>query len=356
MVKKRIVLFMMALFVLAAFSYGVEDQSDGQVVVANGKPPVGKVPMSGDIGDYVEGVVDDPVHDPALFKDNGTYYVASTGIARTPDDPGGIYLRKSNGTIGGPWEAIGEVPAPDWVQSYGVSHLWAPDVVKKGNTFYLYYAVSTFGTNRSAIGVATTRTPEDPESWIDKGPVLTSTPGQEQYNAIDPMVFHDNGKWWLVFGSHFSGIHLQELQNMTTPTGPVYTLASRASTTEHNAIEAPTIFKKGDYYYLVTSWDRCCAGLSSTYKIAVGRSESITGPYVDQNGVPLIEGGGEVILGNLDNQIGPGGQDFLKDRGIDYMVHHYYDGNAGGIIRMQIWGVSWRDGWPYLEKKPSKSS
>ncbi|MDQ0254816.1 arabinan endo-1,5-alpha-L-arabinosidase [Evansella vedderi] len=308
--------------------------------------PVGKLTMIGDYGDFVPGEIDDPVHDPALFKDGNTYYVVSTGILN-PQNPGGIYLRKSTGTLEGPWEALGEIPVPEWTHEYNHEHLWAPQVVRNDNTFYMYYAVSSFGSNNSAIGVMSTETPEDLNSWIDHGPVITSQTGMD-FNAIDPSVMKDEGKWWITFGSYWTGIKLQQLdENMTEPIGEVYDIASRPNV-QHNPIEAPTVFKKDEYYYLLTSWDRCCAGLDSTYKIAVGRSESITGPYYDKEGVPLMEGGGTVILDSHDNQIGPGGQDYFHESGIDYLIYHYYDGDANGVIRMQIWSMDWEDGWPFF--------
>ena len=114
--------------------------------------------MTGDIGDFVPGVVDDPVHDPTLFEDDGVYYVFSTGILN-PDDPGGIFARRSTGSLAGPWESLGAIPLPAWTLDYGVAHLWAPHVVKRHGTFHLYYSASSFGVNRSAIGLATTQTP-----------------------------------------------------------------------------------------------------------------------------------------------------------------------------------------------------
>ncbi|MDY7220685.1 arabinan endo-1,5-alpha-L-arabinosidase [Halalkalibacterium halodurans] len=315
--------------------------------LAKGKPPEGKLTMIGNVGDFIPGEVDDPVHDPALIKDKNTYYVFSTGIL-SEENPGGIYVRKSEGSLEGPWQAIGEIPLPQWTLEYNVHHLWAPQVVKHADTFYLYYAASSFGTNRSAIGVARTKTPGDLNSWEDLGPVLTSEPG-DMYNAIDPHVFKDGEKWWIAFGSHWGGIQLQELKNMTEPIGDIYTIASRPGV-PHNPIEAPTIFKKGDYYYLLTSWDSCCRGIDSTYKIAVGRSENVTGPYVDQEGRRLAEGGGTILLESRGNQIGPGGQDVLKDFGRYYMIHHYYDGDADGVIRMQIRSMEWENGWPYVSE------
>jgi arabinan endo-1,5-alpha-L-arabinosidase len=311
-----------------------------------GPPPGGKLDMTGDIGDFVPGEIDDPVHDPAIISDRGTYYVFSTGILRNPDDPGGIFVRKSEGTLAGPWESMAEIPVPEWTRAYGHNHLWAPDVVKRGRTFHLYYAASSFGRNTSAIGVATTRTPGDVESWVDHGPVVTSEAGVHDHNAIDPYVFRDQGSWWIAFGSYWSGVKLQRLASMTEPVGPVIALADRGF--PPNAIESPTIFRRGEYYYLMVSWDRCCAGLDSTYKLAVGRSHSLTGPYLDADGVPLLDGGGTVILAGDGNQVGTGGQDVYREFGRHYVIHHYYDGDAGGVIRMQIRGVEWEDGWPYF--------
>ncbi|WP_129667638.1 arabinan endo-1,5-alpha-L-arabinosidase [Phytoactinopolyspora endophytica] len=314
----------------------------------NGPPLRGTLDMHGDIGDYVPGEIDDPVHDPAIIQAGDTYYVFSTGSLRDPEDPGGIFVRSSSGTLAGPWESMGEIPVPEWTKEYGHNHLWAPDVVRRGNTYYLYYAASSFGENTSAIGVASTKTPGDLDSWVDHGPVLTSEAGEHDYNAIDPHVFQAEGRWWIAFGSHWSGIRLQELASMTEPIGQLHHLADRQE--PPNAIEAPVIFKRGRYYYLVTSWDRCCAGTDSTYKVAVGRSESVTGPYVDRDGVPLLEGGGTVILSSHGNQIGPGGQDVLFERGLHYLVHHYYDGDADGVIRMQIRSMEWEDGWPNFSR------
>src|SRR3989337_2932425 len=85
-----------------------EERGDGR-----GKPPEGKLNMTGDIGDFVPGVIDDPVHDPTLIKDRTTYYVFSTGILN-PEDPGGIFARRSTETLAGPWESLDEIPIPEW--------------------------------------------------------------------------------------------------------------------------------------------------------------------------------------------------------------------------------------------------
>src|SRR5690606_37262724 len=153
-------------------------------------------------------------------------------------------------------------------------------------------------------------------------------------NAIDPYVFSDRGKWWIAFGSHWSGIKLQQLASMTEVTGPVLSLADRR--VPPNAVENPAIFKHRGWYYLLVSWDRCGAGVDSTYKFAVGCAMPVTGPYLDMNGVPLAEGGGTVILAGDGNQICTGEADVHQEFGLVYIVHHYYDGDVDGVIRMQI--------------------
>lgn len=314
-----------------------------------GPPPEGKLEMIGDVGEFIPGEVDDPVHDPAIIKDPSTqtYYVFSTGILRNQADPGGIFVRRSTGTLEGPWESMGEIDVPDWALDYNPNHLWAPDVVRKGDTFYLYYSASSFGQNTSAIGVASTRTPGDIDSWVDHGPVVTSQSGVDDFNAIDPFVFRDKGQWWIAYGSFWTGIKLQRLASMTETEGPTLSLADRGF--PPNAIENPAIFKRGEYYYLLMSWDFCCRGVDSTYKIAVGRSTSVDGPYVDRDGVPVLEGGGTVILDGDGNQFGTGAADVHTEFGNNYVVHHYYDGDAGGVIRMQIRSMEWDDGWPSFE-------
>ncbi|MBB2901304.1 arabinan endo-1,5-alpha-L-arabinosidase [Kineococcus radiotolerans] len=335
-----------ALAVLALLGPAAAVQAAGP---RQGPPPTGKLTMVGEVGDYVEGVVDDPAHDPTLFSDRGVYYVASTGVAN-PDDPGGIFLRRSDRSLAGPWVSLGAIDLPRWTLDYGVGHLWAPHVVELGGTFHLYYAASSFGTNRSAIGLATTRTPGDLDSWVDHGPVLTSDT-DDDFNAIDPDVYRADGKWWIAFGSFWSGIKVQELKGMDTPVGPVRSLASHPEVPP-NAIENPQVFQHGGYWYLTASWGLCCRGVESTYETVVGRSTSPIGPFVDRDGVPMTEGGGTPLLSSRGNQIGTGALDVLRDRGRTYAVHHYYDARTGGTIRMQVREVEWRGGWPTFSYGP----
>lgn len=285
-------------------------------------------------------------HDPSLIKQGGTYYVFSTG--------GGLQIRTSPDLV--TWTYRGTVfsSIPSWISGYvgSITDLWAPDISYHNGVYYLYYAGSTFGSNTSVIGLATNTT-LDPSSssykWVDKGLVLRST-SSDNYNAIDPNLSYDgNGVPWLAFGSFWSGLKLRRLDASTmkpsTSDTTIYSLAQRPSP---DAIEASFIVHRGSYYYLFASVDYCCQGVNSTYKIAVGRASSITGPYYAESGVAMLNGGYTILLQSSGNVIGPGGQSVYLDGSRYLLIHHYYDGANNGVVKIQIRQVTWGGGWPQL--------
>ena len=149
-------------------------------------------------------------------------------------------------------------------------------------TNYLYYAVSTFGSQVSGIGLVTT-TNLLGGPWVDQGPVILSTNGSA-YNCIDPCPLIDtNGAMWMTFGSFWNGIYLVQLDPTTgkriSPTSTTTRLAFNSS------IEGSFLYQRGGYYYLFVNWGSCCEGIDSTYNIRVGRSTTVTGPYFDRKGV-----------------------------------------------------------------------
>ena len=138
---------------------------------------------------------------------------------------------------------------------------WAPDLLYFNGSYHLYYAVSTWGSQVSAIGLVTNPTldPSDPSyNWTDQGPVITSTVGSP-YNTIDPSFTWDNsGNLWMAFGSYWNGIYLVQLDPATglriAPDSPTYQLAYNSS------IEASYLWRRGGYYYLFANWGSCCSG------------------------------------------------------------------------------------------------
>ncbi|MFM9441844.1 arabinan endo-1,5-alpha-L-arabinosidase [Streptomyces acidiscabies] len=280
------------------------------------------------------------IHDPTMIRTSGgRYLVYGTG--------GGISYRTSTDRVA--FSAGGDAFAgkPSWWSSYGATEAWAPDISYRGGKYLLYYAVSTFGSNKSAIGLATSATGL-PGSWTDQGTVYTSATTSD-YNAIDPNLFvNDDGKWWLSFGSWWTGLKMIQLDPGTgkqlASNTTRYSIASRPTGTK--AVEAPFVVKRNGYYYLFASYDTCCAGTSSTYKVKVGRATSVTGPYYDKNGVALTNNGGTPVLETHGSVIGPGGQSVMADSDGDLIVYHYYDGNDGGTPKLGINLLNWSSGWP----------
>jgi arabinan endo-1,5-alpha-L-arabinosidase len=220
--------------------------------------------------------------------------------------------------------------------------------VRHDNRWWLYYSVSTFGKNTSAIGLASNPTldPRSPDyHWTDHGPVVRSR-SSDDFNAIDPAVFRDrDGSWWLVFGSYWTGIKLIELnpQNGLRKEGtPMHSLAWK------EAIEAACLVRHGDHYYLFVNWGQCCRGVDSTYRIMVGRSRKLTGPYVDKEGHELRTGGGTLFLGNEGQRIGPGHASVFEDGGKEWFAYHYYDAAQSGVAKLGLRRLEWQGGWPRL--------
>jgi arabinan endo-1,5-alpha-L-arabinosidase len=288
-----------------------------------------------------------------MMAENGTYYVFSTG---TPGVGGGnVQMRASRNLT--TWTYLGTMfPAiAAWAKRLipGATSVWAPDVSYYHGYYQVYYAVSTFGSNRSVIGLALNKTlnPKAPDyRWIDAGRVLASTPADD-WNAIDPnFVLDAQGHPWLVFGSFWSGIKMVALDPRTRkpygPTPKIYALAERP--TPPDAIEGAFLTYHKPYYYLFASFGFCCRGVNSTYNIRVGRSRRVTGPYVDKVGTSMLNGGGTMLLETEGAMIGPGGQSVPRVAGQYYLVYHYYDWYLNGAARLQIRKLSWADGWPAL--------
>ena len=282
--------------------------------------------LTGDIG----------VHDPTIIREGSNWYVFSTGR--------GIQaLRSTNG--GTQWSRLPQVfssPLPWWrnyVPGNTSNDVWAPDVQLFNGRVWLYYSISTFGSNTSAIGLASAVSVGG-GGWRDDGLVIRTTSSND-YNGIDPNLAIDaSGNPWLAFGSFWSGLKITRLdRNTMKPTGSLSSIARRS-----NGIEGATVTYRSGFYYLFASIDRCCQGVNSTYKIVYGRSTSITGPYVDRNGVSMMNGGGTVLDAGNSRWKGPGGQDVHEN---SVIARHAYDATDGGRPKLLINDLLWDSaGWP----------
>lgn len=294
----------------------------------------------------------DPVaHDPTMIKQGQYYYEIITGDAETRTY---LPIRRSTDLVN--WTYLGTVftTPPAWlVAELGITpdDFWAPDLNYFDGEYHLYYAASSFGTNNSVIGLTTNVTldPSSPDyQWVDQGMVFRSST-TDTFNAIDPdVVFDNDGVPWMSFGSFWDGVKMRQLDVATgllsTADTTLYSIASRGGA----AIEGPSIVRHGGYYYLFVSLDYCCRGVNSDYRVAVGRSTSVTGPYVDAEGTSMLAGGGTELLRGYNDFQGPGGGDVFVQGQTALYVHHYYDAEDEGDPKGSVRTISWKDGWPVL--------
>ncbi len=286
------------------------------------------------------------MHDPSTIQvENGRYYVFGTGR-------GIISLTSTDLTHWVPGPRVFDA-MPAWTTNAipGARDFWAPDLLKLNGQYYLYYSVSTFGTNVSALGLATNPTldPTAPNyRWTDQGMVLRCY-ATNDYNTIDPAPFRDkDGKLWLVFGSFWSGIKMVLLDPAT---GKPQANAPLTSLAWNPSIEAAYLHRHGEYYYLFVNWGTCCQGLQSTYNIRVGRSRVVTGPYLDREGKDLLKGGGSLFLDSQGKFHGPGHAGIVTKQGQDWFSYHYYNGDNGGVPALDVKPLTWdAHGWPKLKE------
>ena len=267
------------------------------------------------------------IHDPStVIESNGKYYVWGTGGTGLVSDDGWNWRRGAN------------LPRREL----------APDVIHIGDRFYIYTATNVGAQPAAVVHMSWTKSldPEDPNYKFEDGGVVASSDGVEDSNAIDPGVFLDpkSGKLWLVYGSYFGYIRQVELDPKT---GKRVIPNDKPRNLAINCEASDMIFHDG-WYYLLATHGSCCRGADSGYNIRMGRSRSVNGPFVDAEGVDMIQGGGKLLIGSEGRKIGPGhfGLLDLGDGVQKFSLHWEADLDRGGASVLDIRPLLWKDGWP----------
>ena len=292
-------------------------------------------------------VIDMSAPDPTVIRaEDGTFYLYAT------EDMRNIPIFHSANLVD--WKLVGTAftdnSRPKWLPKGGI---WAPDIQRVGGKYHLYYAKSVWGGEWDAgIGVAVSNSPAGP--FVDRGCMFTSKQIGIQ-NCIDPFYIEDGGKKYLFFGS-FHGIYGVEL----TADGLHVKQGAKPREVAGTFMEATYIRRRGGYYYLFGSAGTCCEGARSTYRITIGRSKSLFGPYVDKTGQRLLDNHYNILLDKDDSVLGPGHNAGLitDDAGNDYMFYHGFkasDPDAGRVVWLSR--IVWADGWPsvMMEKGSQKN-
>lgn len=266
------------------------------------------------------------IHDPStiVFCD-GKYYTYGTGGSSLVSDDGWTWRR---GT-----------PLP----RRGL----APDVIHIGDKYFLYTAANS-GPTKADIFLLTNKTldPNSPDYKWEEGGIVASSDGVEDCNAIDPGVLLDptTKRLWLTYGSYFGYIRLVELDPKT---GKRLNPAEKPRNIAINSEASIMIYHDGWYYLLVTHGS-CCRGADSGYNIRVGRAKKVTGPFLDNMGVDMLQGGGKLFAASSGRVIGPGhfGLFDLGDGVQRFSLHYEADLDRGGASVLDIRPLQWKDGWP----------
>ena len=300
---------------------------------------------------------DPSVHDPVMAKEGDTWYIYGTGPS--------LMTSKDLKT----WaSAPGPVVNFDWISNYVPGHrggAWAPDVIWHDGLWHMFCSPSISGKQTSVI-VHMTRSTLDPSSsepWADRGEIIHSMTKGMNWNTIDAnVIVADDGTPWMVFGSYWDGIQLVKMKkDMSGLDGVPHTVARRYTidrpdihnplSTEagKNAIEAPFLYKHGDWYYLLVSWDYCCVGVNSSYKVAVGRSKSVEGPFLDDTGKDMAVGGGKLVIFDSKKYVASGHCSAYTIEGKDYFLAHAYE-RYGGQSKLVLREIRWDENeWPIVD-------
>jgi arabinan endo-1,5-alpha-L-arabinosidase len=272
------------------------------------------------------------IHDPSTIVEcEGKYYTFGTGGGGLISDDGWN------------WRGGGVRPGGGA----------APDAIKIGNRYLVAYgATGGGGSHKGAILTMWNATldPQSPDFKYSEPVVVATSDGYEENDAIDPGLMLDpvTGRLWLTYGTYFGFIRLVELDPKT---------GKRVQNNKHVNVaivcEASVLVRRDDWFYLFATHGSCCDGANSTYNVVVGRSKNIAGPYLDNVGRSMLEGGGKMVAVTRGGLIGPGHLGHLiLEKGVEKMSLHYEaDLEQGGRSVLGILPMIWKDGWPIAGEK-----
>ncbi|MCB0646982.1 MAG: family 43 glycosylhydrolase [Saprospiraceae bacterium] len=226
----------------------------------------------------------------------------------------------------------------------------APDAIKIGNRYLIAYGATGGGAavgHRGKIYTMWNNTldPNSPDFKYSDTIAVAYSDGYEDCDAIDPGMMLDpsTGRLWLTYGTYYGFIRVVELDPKTGKR-----VVGNKSVDIAIVCEASILTYRDGWYYLLANHGTCCDGANSTYNIVVGRSKKVTGPYIDNVGRSMLEGGGKMVAATRGRLIGPGhfGRNIITD-GVEKMSFHYEaDLDQSGRSVLAIVPLVWKDGWP----------
>lgn len=296
--------------------------------------------------------------DPTAIRVGNEMYVYVTGTRVRGYRSSDLINWRS---IGPPSEVFTIKPAFTADANQNDVGMWAPDINYFDGKYVMYYSLSAWGGGaNSGIGVAVSNQPQGPfvhPTGNTNGKLFVSSE-IGVHNSIDPCFYEENGKRYLFWGSFF-GMYMTEL----TSDGMAIKDMSAKTKVAGDSFEGAYVHKRGNYYYLFASAGTCCEALTSTYRVVVGRSTNLAGPYVNRNGVDMkdfnarynsIPTYNPIVLQGNQTFVGPGhNARIITDKnGVDWMLYHAYENvnNVVGSRNLMLGKVNWdSDGWPIVD-------
>ena len=270
------------------------------------------------------------IHDPSTLAEcEGKYYTFGTG--------GGGLISSDGGWT---WDSGAERPGGGA----------APDVLKIGDRYLVVYGATGGGLGGSHRGVILTMwnktlDPKSPDFRYTEPIEVANSEDGDDCDAIDPGLLLDptTGRLWMTYGTYFGHIRMVELDPKT---------GRRVEGNEALDVaidcEASDLIYRDGWYYLLGTHGTCCDGVNSTYNIVCGRSRSVTGPYLDNVGRPMLQGGGKMVIKAHGRQVGAGhfGRTVVEEGLEKISCHFEADFDRSGMSVLAIRPLLWRNGWP----------
>ncbi|MES2733822.1 MAG: glycoside hydrolase family 43 protein [Bacteroidota bacterium] len=308
---------------------------------------------------YTNPVLNAPFADPSIIRvADGSFYAYATQGIRAADSFTNVQIAHSTDLVN--WQLLAKDAMPEkphWTRKN--QEIWAPDVIRDGHTYYLYFASKHDSQNGMCLGVATSSSPEGP--FVDAGAPLICG---NTFECIDAQAFDDpaTGKKLLYWGSAHLPLQVQELADDRLhfkPGSQPVALLDTARGTYANLIEAPYVVKRDNYYYLFYSGDNCC-GDQAHYAVMVARAKSAIGPFETLAKANGHQDRDTTLLKQSGAWLAPGHNAIIRDdSGQDWIVYHAVnpadskwtnaDGSFKEVRKLLIDKITYQHGWPTIE-------
>ena len=303
--------------------------------------PATAVPTAIPGGSFRNPVLTADFADPEILNVNGVYYAyATNGSGKN------VQLATSSDLIH--WEIGYDVmPALARWAKPGGSLVWAPEVIALGGHYVLYYTARDRTSDKQCVGVAVADSPEGKFKDSRDTPLVCQA---DEGGTIDPSPFRDGDKLYLYFKNDgnccgiTTHLYAQELAPdglslLGTPTA----LVQNDAFWEGRVVEAPTMVKHADHYFLFFSANDYAG---ADYAVGYATCTGPIGPCSDAPENPILKSRLTKPL-----VIGPGHQAILTVGDQTWIAYHVWElvgGQRGDRRQMWIDRVSWEDDKPHV--------